>query len=423
MTAIARYCVKSKYQHPVGFCAEAGRSRMLCNAVCSMTHRNSRSNSKFQGWVALGLFFALISTSIQAASLKNLTELVFVVDAGSPDVAVISTRLDEVIEVIRLDRAPDRLLISEETGLLVAGSDGSPTVSVFALDPFARVAQVDVGFIATHFRLSPDGKKLALNNPQSGKLLLMSLLDGNDKHSLDDLGTSAYPTFDRKGKNLFVASRDGSSVHVVDMNSVSAARTIDLGMAPQDRRGGAAIAGFARTPGGGLGFVMKGESDHMSVIDLRRQTLQKTVRLQGPALRAFPTANSQYLLVPDADARQISVISTWSYDITARLRGARDVVSVTTALFDMVGYVASGQEKRLVVLDLVTVKNNGEIKLPGTPADSLASADGLKVYVALSDIGSVAVIDAMTHRLLKLIEGVGSKPSELASVRDLSYCH
>lgn len=396
---------------------------MFCRLVNTSICGKGRFDHRFQQWLTPLLLFVFNAGPVYAASLNNLTELVFVVNAGSPDVAVISTRLDKVIQVIRLDRAADRLLISEETGLLVAGSNDSSTVSVFTLAPFARTAVIDVGFTATHFRLSPDGKTLALNNPQSGKLMLMSLLHHDDKLRLEDLDTPGYPTFDRKGKNLFVVSRDGSSVSVVDMDNRSVLRTIQLGVASEDHTNGGRIAGFARTPGGGLGFVMKGRSDTMSVIDLRRQTLHKTVQLQGPALRAYPTANSQYLLVPDASARQIAVISTWSYDITARLRGASDMVSVTTALFDMVGYVASRKEKRLVVLDLLTVKNNGEIRLPGTPADSVASADGLKVYVALSDIGRVAVVDAITHRLLKLIEGVGVEPVELASVRDLSYCH
>ncbi len=388
-----------------------------------MTDSRNQSDSKRKLLFMLGFIFVLISSSAHAVALKTLSELVFVVDANSPEVAVINTRLDEVVEVISLNRVANRLLVAEETGLLVAGSDSSNKVTVYTLDPFNPVADVDVGFIATHFRLSPDGKKLALNNPESGKLALMSLLNATDVSSLDGLAAPAYPTFSRKGHNLFVASRDGSKVHVVDVQDRSVVRTIDLGIVPGDGPDQSAITGFARTPGGGLGFVMQGDSGLMSVLDLRRQTLQKTVRLQGSALRAYPTANSQYLLVPDAHARQVAVISTWSYGISASLRGARDVVSVTTAFFDTVGYVTSRKEKRLVVLDLVNVKNNGEIKLPGSPADSLASGDGLKVYVTLPDIERVAVIDAMTHRLVKLIEGVGADPGELVSVRDLSYCH
>lgn len=372
---------------------------------------------------ALGLIFALISASAHAISLKNLSELVFVVDPSSPEVAVINSRLDEVIEVIRLNRVANRMLIAEETGLLVAGSDDSHKISVFKLDPFKPAAEVDVGFVATHFRLSPDGKILALNNPESGKLVLLSLLDYNDVRGLDGLEYPNYPTFDRKGHNLFVANRDGRDVQVVNVQDATVTRKISLRIGPEDGMVQSAISGFARTPGGGLGFVMKGQSGIVSVLDLRQQTLLKTVRLQGPALRAYPTANSQYLLIPDADARKVLVFSTWSYGITAHLRGASDVVSVTTAFFDTVGYVASRKEKRLVVIDLVNVKNNGEIKLPGTPVDSLASGDGLKVYVSLPDIKRVAVVDAMTHRLVKLIEGVGTDPGELVSIRDLSYCH
>ena len=378
---------------------------------------------KRQCWFLLGLVFTLFSSSVCPISLKNLSELVFVMESSSPEVAVINTRLDEVIEVIHLDRVANRLLIAEETGLLIAGSDGNHKVSLFKLNPFEPVAEVDVGFVATHFRLSPDGTKLALHNPESGKLVLMSLLNHRDVRGLGGLVNPSYLTFDRKGHNLFVASQDGRSVDVVNVQDASVVRKISLGAVPEGDLVPSTVTGFARTPGGGLGFVMKGEAGLISVLDLRQQTLLKTVRLEGAASRAYPTANSQYLLVPDDSARKVVVISTWSYGITENLRGARDVVSVTTAFFDTVGYVASRKEKKLVVLDLVNIKNNGELKLPGTPVDSLASGDGLKVYVALSDIKRVAVIDAMTHRLVKLIEGVGADPSELVSVRDLSYCH
>ncbi|MCP4944217.1 MAG: hypothetical protein GY924_19855, partial [Planctomycetaceae bacterium] len=186
-----------------------------------MTDSRNQSDSKHKLLFMLGFIFALISSSAHAVALKTLSELVFVVDASSSEVAVINTRFDEVVEVISLNRVANRLLVAEETGLLVAGSDRSNKVTVYTLDPFNPVADVDVGFIATHFRLSPDGKKLALNNPESGKLALMSLLDATDVSSLDGLTAPAYPTFSRKGHNLFVASRDGSKVHVVDVQDRS----------------------------------------------------------------------------------------------------------------------------------------------------------------------------------------------------------
>jgi YVTN family beta-propeller protein len=158
------------------------------------------------------------------------------------------------------------------------------------------------------------------------------------------------------------------------------------------------------------------------VIDLRARRYLTTIALPGPALQAYPTADSQHVLVPNGDGT-VSLISTWSLEESARLPGAAGIAGINTGMFDTLAVALSRSGDKAVLLDLIERRALGEIALPSRPETGVSAAAGTKLYVALSGSDRLAVIDLQARRLLTTIDGVGAQPWAVNMASALSYCH
>ena len=114
--------------------------------------------------------------------------------------------------------------------------------------------------------------------------------------------------------------------------------------------------------------------------------------------------------MPNESDGTVSLISTWSYEETARLPGAAAVSGINTGMFDTLAVVI---ERRQL----------GTIALPSRPETGVSAAAGTKLYVALSGSDRLAVIDLRERRLTATIEGVGDQPWAVNMANALSYCH
>ena len=103
--------------------------------------------------------------------------------------------------------------------------------------------------------------------------------------------------------------------------------------------------------------------------------------------------------------------------------GGEDMTGINSAVLDTTAFVISRGENKVIVLDLINMKLAGEITLPGTPETAVTTPNGMKIYVALSDANKVAVIDARSRKLVKMIDGVGEEPWGVTMVGALNYCH
>ena len=160
----------------------------------------------------------------------------------------------------------------------------------------------------------------------------------------------------------------------------------------------------------------------MAVIDLET----------GRTLKTLPSAIRPGALMPPATAlhdrpqqrrRAVSVISTETLTEVARLPGAADMTGVNTGSFDSLAYVISRGDDKALIIDLETMQPAGEIALPGTPETGVVTPDGTKLYVALSDANTVAVIDVAAKAVIATIDGVGEEPWGAHMAGAVNYCH
>lgn len=376
-----------------------------------------------------GLALAVgLAAGARAQDLSDVTRYVFVPNRASADVAVIDTASDAVVARLPVGHVPHQVAVSDALGVLVASNMADDTVSIVDLRGGGTVATLKLDRSPEHMELAPSGDLVAVSNIEGGSVSLVSLVEKREIARIEGLHEPHNMTFSPDGRYLYVANLGADFVSMVDVAQAKVVREIPVGeprLVAYARTGDdyQGIVNVTATPDRRLGFAAFGEGDVMAVLDLRTGRQIRTLRLGELPWRAYATADGRYMIVPNNGDGTVSVVSVADLREVARLRGGEDMTGVNTAWFETTAFVISRGEEKLHVLDLVGMRNAGEIPLPGTPETGVTTPDGAKVYVALSSTDQVAVIDARTRRLVKLIDGVGDEPWGTFMVGSLNYCH
>ena len=386
----------------------------------------SVSKALYLGLSTVGLAALVAATPAQA--LDKTGSYVYVPNRASADVAVIDSATDTVVAHVAVGKVPHQVVVSETLGRLVASNTADDTISIVDLESMKTVATMTLGHEPEHMELSPGGDVLAVGSIGAGTVSLVSLAEGRELARVDGLHEPHNLTFSPDGKLLYIGNLGADFVSVVDVEKAVVVNEIPVGdpkAVASTTAGGEyqGIINVTRTPDGRLGFAAYGEGDRMAVIDLRSQKTVKTMALGDLPWRAYSTADGRFMIVPNNGDRTVSVISTASLEEVARLEGAEDMTGVNTGWFETTAFVISRAEDKVVILDLETMTNAGEIALGSSPETGVVTPDGTKLYVALSGEDAVAVIDVKARKLIKTISGVGNEPWGAHMVGALNYCH
>lgn len=377
----------------------------------------------------LGALAVLAMTAPGVQALDDLSHYVFVPNRASADVAVIDTRSDTVVAHILAGEVPHQVAVSQRLGKMAVTNTADNTVSLIDLATLRASATVHLGHEPEHMEIDPTGETLAVGNIGEGTVSLVSLAEGRELARVSGLHEPHNMTFDSSGRRLYVGNLGASFVSVIDVPRATVAGEIAVG---PDRALAARSAGdeayqgiinVTATPDGILGFAAYGEGDRMAVIDLPSGRTVKTLELGDTPWRAFTTVDGRHMIVPNNGDETVSIVSTETLTEVARLPGAADMTGVNTGLLDTLAFVISRGDDKALVIDLTTMRPAGEIALPGTPETGVVTPDGSKLYVALSDAGSVAVIDVRAQAVSSVIEGVGGEPWGAHMVGAVNYCH
>ncbi|MCH7929143.1 MAG: hypothetical protein IIA01_01415 [Proteobacteria bacterium] len=377
---------------------------------------------------AVGVTAALWSPP--ASALEDAAGYVFVPNRGSADVAVIDTSSDRVVARIEVGNVPHQVVVSDTLGKLIASNTADNTISIIDLETMKTEATITLGIEPEHMALGPNGRLLAVGNIGAGSVSLVALGENRETARIDGLFEPHNLTFSPDGALLYVANLGANHVSVIDVaagkviNEIPVAGPTALAARGADDTGEfQGVINVTKTPDGRLGFAAHGESDALSVIDLRTQETLKRLTLGDRPWRAYTTADGRYMLVPNNGDRTVSVISTASLEVVATLPGAEDMTGINTGWFETTAFVISRGESKALVYDLVDMAKVGEIALPSSPETGVVTPDGKKLYIALSGSDRVAVIDTRSRKLVTLIDDVGKEPWGATMVGALNYCH
>ena len=373
-----------------------------------------------------------LAARVPAGPRAPYDHYVFVPNRNSADVAIIDADVDRVIARVGVGSVPHQVAVSDVLGRMIATNTADNTVSIIDLRTLRTEATLPLGHEPEHMELSPSGILAAVGNIGEGTVSLVALEGNREVRRIDGLHEPHNMTFSPDGRLVYVGNLGANFISVIDVakgvviDEIAVARNAALAALPGSDEEHQGIINVTRTPDGRLGFAAFGDGDAMAVVDLRSRRRLKTLKLGDLPWRAYSTADGRYMIVPNNGDATVSIVSTRSpFAEVARLKGAEDMTGVNTGWFETVAFVISRGEDRIVVLDLVNMKNAGEIALGGgaTPETGVVTPDGKKFYVALSGADQVAVIDTRTRRLVKRIGDVGSEPWGTHMVGALNYCH
>jgi YVTN family beta-propeller protein len=391
----------------------------------------SRFSSRFVPAVLLSLLVVALAVTLWqggARAHESFEHYLFVPDRALAQITVIDTNRDAVIAQIPVGKVPHQVVVSATLGKLVASNTADGTISIIDLETFKTTATLQLGAAPEHMQLSPGGALLAVGNIEDGTVSLVSLLAEREIARIPGLVQPHNLTFSPDGARLYVANLGAEYVSVID---VAEARVVDE-IPVAEPRLMVALATDAEYQGiisvtpsadGRLGFAAHGETGSLAVIDLASGEKLRSLDLGDRPWRAYGAAHGRYMVVPNNGEGTISVISTETLEVVATLPGAAGVTGVNSDPEGYTAFAISRAENKLILLDLEELTSVGEIALPGSPETGVISPHGEKLYVALSDIGKVAVIDVPGRRLLGVIDGVGQEPWGATMAGADNYCH
>jgi YVTN family beta-propeller protein len=391
----------------------------------------SRFSSRFVPAVLLSLLVVALAVTLWqggARAHESFEHYLFVPDRALAQITVIDTNRDAVIAQIPVGKMPHQVVVSATLGKLVASNTADGTISIIDLETFKTTATLQLGAAPEHMQLSPGGALLAVGNIEDGTVSLVSLLAEREIARIPGLVQPHNLTFSPDGARLYVANLGAEYVSVID---VAEARVVDEIPVAEPRLMVALVTDaeyqgiISVTPSadGRLGFAAHGETGSLAVIDLASGEKLRSLDLGDRPWRAYGAAHGRYMVVPNNGEGTISVISTETLEVVATLPGAAGVTGVNSDPEGYTAFAISRAENKLILLDLEELTSVGEIALPGSPETGVISPHGEKLYVALSDIGKVAVIDVPGRRLLGVIDGVGQEPWGATMAGADNYCH
>ncbi len=382
-----------------------------------------------QKWVLSGMAALAMATAAEAADLSDVDRYVFVPNRNSADVAVIDTRTNRVVARLRVGNVPHQVAVSDTLGKLAATNTADNTLSVVDLAGTGGTTTIALDVEPEHMELSPNGRLLAVGNIGAGTVSLVALDRMREIARVDGLYEPHNLTFSPDGTRIYVGNLGADFVSVIDVASAKVIEEIPVGEGQMVAHAGGGdqeyqgVINVTRTPDGRLGFAAFGEGNELAVLDLRNGRKKKTLQVGELPWRAYSTADGRYMIVPNNGDETVSIISTSSLEEVARLKGANGMTGVNTGWFETTAFVISNAEDKLMVIDLETMENAGEIALPGTPETGVTTPDGKRLYVSVSSTNQVAVIDTRKRELVALIDDVGEEPWGAFMVGSLNYCH
>ena len=376
---------------------------------------------------------AVLAVALASPALAldgQIEDYIFVPNRASADVAIIDIRSDEVIATVPVGNVPHQVAVSDSLGKMVTSNTHDNTISIVDLKTLQTAATVVLGNEPEHMEIDPAGNILAVGNIGEGTVSLVSLVENKELKRIAGLHEPHNMTFSPDGSQLFVGNLGANFVSVIDVAQGKVVAELGVGknralasLSTEDEHQG--IINVTRTPDGRLGFAAFGDGDDMAVFDLRTREKVGEMQMGDTPWRAYTTADGRFMIVPNNGDETVSIFSTKApFEEVARLKGAADMTGVNTGWFETTAFVISRGDDKLVILDLVEMKNVGEIALPGgSPETAVTTPDGTKLYVALSGSDEVAVIDVKKRKLIKKIAGVGKEPWGAHMVGAINYCH
>lgn len=216
---------------------------------------------------------------------------------------------------------------------------------------------------------------------------------------------AAAPARDSEGRLLVLNQRDGTLM-VFDEPSHALLATVAVGQSPRE---------IAATPDGRKAWVVNAGDPSLSVVDLGRYRVERTVRpdqLREP--RGLAIAPGRGLLLTSGGSHRLFLLDS-ARDVVERVITTNQAGAGPVALThggDR-AWVANHASDSVTLVDVPSLKTVRTLPVGPGPEGIAASSNGRWVVVALEGAGQVAIIDTSRSQVVTRLPA-GQGPTRVA---------
>lgn len=242
---------------------------------------------------------------------------VYVANEGSDSVSVVDAAGFRIMAVVPVGKKPHNVQVSPDGTLAWVTNEGGPREGelahagmakgeheamggqgeVWAIDTATDrvVARIAVGRHPAHVVLSPNGRYAFVTN---GGEDTVSVVDTGARKAIATIPVGAYPhglRLSPSGREAYVANLKGDTVSVIDTEAKREVATIAVGKGP---------AQVAFTPDGRLAFASLSRENAVAVIDPVTREVRRKIPVGRVPIQLYATPDSRLLFVANQGTKQ-----------------------------------------------------------------------------------------------------------------------
>jgi YVTN family beta-propeller protein len=362
----------------------------------------------------------------------DLTNRAYIVSRDSDDLTVIDLDRLEIIGRVHTAGIADHMaeLNADFTKLYV---DSESTNESIVVDAAAlRVVQrIPTGSSPTHVSLSRDGRLLAVVNEYDDSVSFIDPETDVEIKRLRGFYTPHFVRFSPDGRYGYVANIGAFHLTRIDLASLEIADHI-------------ALDGYAGPPDATLAPLETGFADVQIDPDgtlyaahnaAARVLVYDTVARDKVAEHAVgPTPWIVYAQHPFTGLPRRPVVPSFGDQTVSVIRAAAPVMALPAGDMQSFGvnysplvpdkaFVMNRVHRNITVVDTSAGTITDVIPTGGNTETASTTADGRWIVATVSSSNQVIVIDAMTNRIIKTFDGVGTYPWSVTIPNGQNYCH
>jgi YVTN family beta-propeller protein len=287
----------------------------------------------------------------------------------------------------------------------------SGTISVIDPDSMQVIGTIDArGHRTRHLALTPDQSRLLVTNMHNGTLVVIDTRTHEVLATVPTGRLAHAAAVTPGGRQAWVVNGEEEYVTIIDIASLTVVGRVALGHVI-----GAGYVGFS--PDGSRAYVTSPRSGTLFVVDVASRRVLAVVRV-GKAPTAIQVASDgRWLWGTETGGEEIYALDGRTNQIVGKLavgQAPEDLAIVGERLYVSVG----GTGEVVIVGDdrggRVSVA--ARLQVGGRPKGVSPSVDGSRLYVAREETHDLAVIDLASQKLIATIP-VGRRPVDVVASR------
>jgi YVTN family beta-propeller protein len=354
--------------------------------------------------IVLGLFIsspgqADIFDFFRGDSLANGNRYAFVPALDKPLIVSIDTIENKIAAEIPIDTISGPIVVSEQLDLLITTSPEQNRITLIDLKSREKLQTINIDMRPDAALLNPFDRYVAFGS-KDGELSVWDMQSYEKMFSLDGLGNATKMTYSFDGRELYLVNELSNSISVIEMHSKSKIADISLGESITDK---IELSALSRSVDGFTEYVSITSENRLVIIDLMTAQVKKSIPMDDEPVRPYSTADNRYVLIPHRNGKVLTVLSSLSHEIIATIPTRVAASEINTGWLDTVAFIMPSQGNNISIINLNSLSHSGFIELSGNPDAGLVTSDSKKMLTALTDTGSIAIIDARKRNMISTL--------------------